>query len=69
MAKISKLTRSQNAHFRLRQKAADMPGKKGDVIYYYHTKVIDSQHDNKRILSKKERRGIFASIRRKVFGR
>ena len=69
MVKLSKLHRSQNAHIRLRQKAVGMPGKKGDVIYYYHTAVIDRQRDNKRILSKKERRGIFASIRRKVFGR
>ena len=67
--KLSKYQKSQNAHFRLRQKAADMPGKKGDVFYYYHTEVINRQAGRKSVLAKKERRGIFAAIRRKVFGR
>ena len=68
MAKISKLTRSQNAHMRLRQKAADMPGKRGDLVYTYHGEVIKRQKSAGRVLSKKERRGIFSPLKKWYLG-
>ena len=62
MAKLSKLIRSQNAHHILRQKAADVPGKKGEVLYTYHNKILQIQKHQNRVLSKSERRMEYKSI-------
>lgn len=62
MAKLSKFIRSQNAHHMLRQKAADVPGKRGEVLYTYHNKILQIQKHQNRVLSKSERRMEYKSI-------
>ena len=60
--KLSRLQRSQNAHFRLRQKAADIPGLRGEILHTYHKTILDEQKQARRILTKKERQGVFRSL-------
>ena len=67
MARLSKLQRSNNAHFDLRRKHADTPGKKGEVLYRYHDNVIKAQKAKKRVLSKSDRRKIFSTVRKRVY--
>ena len=62
MSRLTKLVRSQNAHMGLRQKAADVPGKRGEVLYTYHNKILQIQKHQKRVLTKFERREEFKSI-------
>ena len=69
MAKLTRFQRSQNAHFDLRMKHADTPGKKGDVLHRYHNNILNIQKAKKRILSKSERRKIFATVRNRVYKR
>lgn len=63
MARLTRLQRSQNAHSRLRMKHADTPGKKGEVLFTYHNKILQIQKHQNRILSKSERRMEYNSIR------
>ena len=67
MARLSKLQRSNNAHFDLRRKHADTPGKKGEVLYRYHDNVLKVQKAKKRVLSKSDRRKIFSTVRKRVY--
>ena len=66
MAKLSKLQRSNNAHLRLQHKYNCIVGKSADIKYYYHLRVRELQKDKKRILSNKERRGIFSHVSKLV---
>lgn len=66
MARSKRLIRSQNAHFRLRQKHADTPGKRGEILYRYHRACIGKQKNENRILTKKERRSLFSLIAKRV---
>lgn len=66
MARSQRLVRSQNAHFKLRNKAYDMPGKKGELLYRYHRAVLGKQKTKNRILTKKERRSLFLLIAKRV---
>ena len=63
MAKLTKLQRSQNSHFRLRQKAADIPGKKGEILFTYHNKILQRQKAKGQVLSRTERKLEFDSIK------
>ena len=69
MAKLTRFQRSQNAHFNLRMKHAQTPGKKGDVLHRYHNNILNMQKAKKRILSKNERRRVFTIVRNRVFGK
>ena len=60
--KLTKLQRSNNAHWKLRQRAADVPGKRGDLLYSYHGEVLRRQSSRKRVLSRSERRGLFSRL-------
>ena len=62
---INKLQRSNNAHFRLRQIAADVPGTRGEVLYAYHTEVLKRQRGRRRVISRAERRKIYLSLKKK----
>ena len=64
---MTKLQRSQNAHYGLRVKHIDTPGKKGDVLYGYHGNVIKMQTAKKRILSDSEKRRVFETVRSRVY--
>ena len=66
MARTKRLIRSQNAHFRLRQKHADTPGKRGEILYRYHRACIGKQKTENRILSKTERRSLYMKITKRV---
>ena len=59
MARISKIQRSNNAHKRLQNKYDYIPGNTAEIKYRYHLRVRVRQEKENRILSKKERRGIF----------
>ena len=63
MKKLTRLQRSQNAHSDLRRKHADTPGVRGEVLFTYHNKIIQIQRAQKRVLSRKERKMEFDSIR------
>ena len=67
MAKLTRFERSQNAHFNLRMKHANTPGKKGDVLHRYHNNILNIQKARKRILSKNERQKVFATVRKRVY--
>ena len=69
MAKLTRFQRSQNAHFNLRMKHANTPGKKGDVLHRYHNNILNMQKAKKRILSKNERRRVFTTVRNRVYGK
>lgn len=69
MAKLTRFQRSQNAHFDLRKKHADTPGKRGDVLHRYHNNILNMQKAKKRVLTKNERRKVFATVRKRVYNR
>lgn len=69
MTKLTRLQRSQNAHYDLKRKHADTPGKRGDVLYRYHNNILNIQKAKKRILTKNERRKVYATVRRRVYNR
>ena len=62
MAKLTRFQRSQNAHFKLRMKHADTPGRKGDILHKYHDVILNKQKKEKRVVPIKKRRQIFSSI-------
>ena len=62
MAKLSRLQRSQNAHSRLRMKHADTPGKKGEIKYTYHNKILAKQKALGRVMTRSERKMEYDSI-------
>ena len=66
MARSQRLVRSQNAHWKLRNKASDMPGKRGEILYRYHRAVLGKQKTENRILQKNERRKLFSMITKRV---
>lgn len=66
MAKFSKLERSNKAHERLQRKFDYMPGNTAEIKYRYHLRVRLRQEKEDRILSKKERRGIFSHFAKLV---
>ena len=47
MSKLTRLQRSQNAHYDLKRKHADTPGKRGDVLYRYHNNILNIQKAKK----------------------
>ena len=69
MKKLTRLQRSQNAHYDLRRKHTYTPGKKGDVLYRYHDNILNMQKAKKRILSKNERQRVFTTVRKRVYGK
>lgn len=69
MPRLSRLQRSNNAHFDLRVKAGNLPGKRGDVVYEYHGKMISLQSKANRVFSRKERRDVFSRIEKQMNGR
>ena len=62
MAKLTRLQRSQNAHSRLRLKHADTPGKRGEIKYTYHNKILARQKDLGRVMTRQERKMEYDSI-------
>ena len=64
--KLTRLQRSQNAHWDLRQRAADVPGARGEILFTYHKVILDKQKQTRRILSKKARQSVFRSVSRHV---
>ena len=66
MAKLTKIQRSNNAHKRLQNRYDYMPGKTAEIKYRYHLRVRVRQEMENRILSKKERRGIFSHFAKLV---
>ena len=69
MAKLTRFVCSQNAHHELRQKAYDIPGTRGEILYRYHQGILKKQKHENRIIPLKERRKIFASISNRVVNR
>ena len=67
MARLTRLQRSQNAHYDLRVKHRDTPGKRGDVLYRYHGNILNMQKAKKRVLTKSERRKVFTTVRNRVY--
>ena len=67
MSKLTKFQRSQNAHFNLRMKHSNTPGKKGEVLHRYHNNILNMQKAKKRILSKNEKRKVFKTINARVY--
>ena len=60
---MTRLIRSQNAHWNLRQKAAKSSKKRiGDIKYRYHEAVIKAQKAKQRVLTRKERSRIFKTV-------
>lgn len=66
MAKLTKIQRSNNAHKRLQNRYDYMPGNTAEIKYRYHLRVRVRQEMENRILSKKERRGIFSHFAKLV---
>ena len=62
MARLTKLQRSQNAHFKLRMKHADTPGKKGEIKFTYHNKILARQKALGRVMTRSERKMEYDSI-------
>ena len=62
MAKLTRFERSQNAHFNLRMKHADTPGKKGEIKYTYHNKILARQKALGRVMTRRERKMEYDSI-------
>lgn len=62
MAKLTRFQRSQNAHFKLRKKHADTPGKKGEIKYTYHNKILARQKALGRVMTRSERKMEYDSI-------
>ena len=69
MAKLTKLQRSQNAHARLKTKHVYTPGVKGEILMRYHSNVLNVQKAKKRVISKQQRREIFATTSNRVVNR
>ena len=69
MKKLTKLQRSRNAHVKLRNRAMNTVGKTAKIKEIYHNSVLNQQFTEHRILSKKERKGIFARISKLVLGK
>ena len=46
--KLTRLQRSQNAHWDLRQRAADVPGVRGEILFKYHKVILDKQKQKRR---------------------
>ena len=63
--RLSKLQRSNNAHWRLKQVAADVPGKRGEVLYAYHSEVLKRQSSRRYVISRAERRKLFLNLKSK----
>ena len=69
MAKLTRLQRSQKAHDRLKTKHIYTPGVKGDILIRYHNNILNIQKAKKRVLTKNERRKVFATVRKRVYNR
>lgn len=67
MSKLTKFQRSQNAHFNLRMRHSNTPGKKGEVLHRYHNNILNMQKAKKRILSKNEKQEVFKKVNERVF--
>ena len=65
--RLTRYQRSQNAHWDLRKKHENTAGKKGDVLYLYHDHVLNVQKAKKKVLTLKERRKIFATVKKTVY--
>lgn len=66
--KLTRYQKSMNEHYKLRQKAADMPGKNGELRYAYHDTVIRMQKKDGRVMSKKDRGWLWNSLKKTIFG-
>ena len=66
MARSKKLVRSQNAHWTLKLKASDIPGKRGEILFRYHRAVLGKQKIENKILPLRERRKLFTLISKRV---
>ena len=62
MARLSKVLRSNDAHNRLMHKYDSDVSVMGATKWYYHKEVGAIQHKRGKILSRKERRGIFRGL-------
>ena len=61
MAKMTKLQRSQKAHVRLNKLYANLGNTaKNRALGNYHAECIERQNRSRRVLSKQERRKLFA---------
>ena len=69
MAKLTRLQRSQKAHDRLKTKHIYTPGVKGDILIRYHNNILNMQEAKKRVLTKNERRKVFATVRKRAYNR
>ena len=66
MKKLTKLQRSQNAHWDLRIKHSSGSGRISYVKYRYHTAVLKAQTAKKHVLSKSEREKIYKTVCNRV---